>query len=132
MGEQILVQGRPAHAFLIIRWGRAQAKLAIDGKPDLPVHEFRLGEFILFKELFRGAPSPFSVVAASDVEAFAMPLEDLLALLAEDTRLGQEIEKLVALREGRASQVLADAHVAAANGNASEDRMEILKQMFRS
>ncbi len=132
MGERIITQGKPAHGFLVVRWGREQATLEVDGQPDFAVHEFRQGDFILFKELFRGAPSPFSVVAASDVEAIMVPLEDLLSLLADDTKLGQEIEKLVALREGRASQVLADAHVVGLNGSLAEDRMEILKQMFRT
>ena len=131
-GEALLTKGTRGKSAYVVVSGAAQAVDLVDGAPSV-VDAFAQGDFILFKAFLRGGAAPYGVVAQSDIETIAIPLDDLENALARDARLAQELEQQFAMREEAHARSQAKGRTSRSNGrDADGDRMQILKDMFRA
>jgi CRP-like cAMP-binding protein len=130
-GQALLEPGKVAEVVHIVVQGRARA-VFVDGGTELQLHEFGRGQLILAKASLRGNASPYLLRAASELEVIAVPIADFKAFSATDAQLAQEIEQMLSAREEAAGRALAKVLPDRRNGEAGSDRVQILRDMFRT
>jgi len=112
---------------------RPGAKASANGNESTRhFHEFGPGQIILFKAMFRNEPSGFDVRSSNGMVVLAIPFEDFSSYLANNPELARDIERIVSQRELAAGTLLKKDFPDAAIQNGSDDRIQLLEQMFRN
>ncbi|MEZ5843696.1 MAG: mechanosensitive ion channel [Hyphomicrobiaceae bacterium] len=128
-GEVIAGQGESGHPVLAVIAGTMTAAPAGAPASAPPVHTFRAGQLLAFKEMLHQATTPFEIRAASEVVAIALPIADFRLFISTDPALAAEVEDVLSTREATAAPLLAGSADAAPAG-ALQNRAEILQRLF--
>ncbi len=131
-GEAIVEQGRVADHALVLVQGRARAIFASPAHADVQLHEFERGQVLMAKSLFQANATPFSFKAGTEIEAVAIPVADFKELCLSDTALARDIEQILSAREDAANRALSKAFPNQDTTIGHNDRVQLMREMFRS
>lgn len=89
-GERLFAQGEPSDALFLVRQGRLEASVVVDGQP-LPVRTVAAGGAVGEMGLFRDRPRSATLVAVAPTEVLVLRRERLAALEAADPVLAAAV-----------------------------------------
>jgi CRP-like cAMP-binding protein len=131
-GQILAEQGKPGDRVNLLLKGKARAVVKGDDGAEVVLHDFERGQLVMSKETLRGAPSGYTLRANGDVEVVVLPPAEFKAFCAQHLKLAQEIEQILSAREDAAQRTLAKASPEKAAANGSGDRVQLLKELFRT
>jgi CRP-like cAMP-binding protein len=129
-GQALLSAGERSSTVFVVVSGSAAAYHLHGGMRSL-VEEFDPGELVLYKAFFRHGPSPFEVVASSDLEAITIPVSQIESLLASRPDIGSEVERMLSLREEAVRRAAVKTMPAILKSGSDTSREDILRELFR-
>ena len=97
-GEVIIKAGDPGDSLFVIREGEVSVKIAADGL-EKEVATLGEGEFFGEMSLLTGEPRRATVVAKNDAECYVIDRGSFQRILRENSKLADEIGKLLSERE---------------------------------
>lgn len=97
-GEVIIKAGDPGDSLFVIRGGEVSVKIAADGL-EKEVATLGEGEFFGEMSLLTGEPRRATVVAKNDAECYVIDRASFQRILQENSKLADEIGKLLSERE---------------------------------
>ena len=131
-GERVVEQGTVADNVYVLLHGRVLAVYEKASGPAIPLHEFEPGQLMMTKSQLAGGTVPYSFRAATMINVVAIPVDDFKLALVADRALAHEIERILSARDDAARRTLVKAAPADRDSLGTNDRVELLREMFRS
>jgi small-conductance mechanosensitive channel/CRP-like cAMP-binding protein len=131
-GQSIIEQNEVADRALVLMSGRVSAVYGHAGQPDVALHEYERGQLLIAKSLLQGTSMPYAFRAVDEVEAMAIPVDAFRELCTSEPGLARDIEQVLSSRAEAAVRALAAVHPDQAQAIGLSDRVQLMREMFRT
>jgi small-conductance mechanosensitive channel/CRP-like cAMP-binding protein len=131
-GQAIVEQGAIADRALVLVSGHALAVYSNTGQPEVVLHEFERGQLLVAKSPLQESAMPFAFRAVAEVELIAIPIDAFRELCTADPALAHDIEQILSTRAEAANRVLAAAYPDQHESVDLDDRVQLMRDMFRT